>query len=568
MKRKLIFKRFFSLLLSSAVCVGTFSFSAPQTSYASTNDKNVYYELTDDIQDGVILHCFDWTYQQIIDELPNIAAAGFSSIQTSPAQTAVVGNSIWYYLYQPNNFTIGNSGLGSESDLQRLCTEADRYGIHVIVDVVANHLAGDHSNIDDSLKDSQYWHHYSGGINYSNRYEITHGDIGMPDINSEHSYVQQKVHNYINQLKSDGVDGIRWDAAKHISLPSESCNFWNAVIDDDLYNYGEILDTPVKDNTSLANSLMSEYTDYMSVTDSVYSGNVLDAFNKGSVPTSYANWTTVNEIDNDEVVYWAESHDTYSNNTDEGGWTKYINQNTIDRAYAVVASRDGASALYFSRPSQTNKTSIMVGQKGSTHFKSNEVTAVNHFHNACNGEADYYTTSDNVAVVTRKSGAVLVLGNGSNRQVSVPNSGSYTTPGTYVDEISGNIFTVTADTISGTIGSTGIAVFYKLDDNPVTDMITVYFTNNQNWGDVYAYTWGGTTNTSSWPGNKMTYVKTNEYGESVYKMEIAADVSGLIFTNGNGTKTVDIKTDIKNNNGYYLTSSGSTCTVGTYTYTN
>ena len=32
------------------------------------------YGLKDNIQDGVILHCFDWTYAQIKEELPNIAA--------------------------------------------------------------------------------------------------------------------------------------------------------------------------------------------------------------------------------------------------------------------------------------------------------------------------------------------------------------------------------------------------------------------------------------------------------------------------------------------------------------
>lgn len=571
MKRKVISKKLFNFLLSSAICVGTLATLTPQTSYASTPDKNVCYELADNIQDGVTLHCFNWTYKQIMDELPNISAAGFSSVQTSPAQTAVVGNSTWYYLYQPNTFSVGNSGLGSEDDLKKLCSEADKYGIHVIVDVVANHLAGDHSNIDSSLKDSIYWHNYNGSIHYNNRYEITHGNIGMPDINSENSFVQEKVRNYVQQLKADGVDGIRWDAAKHISLPSESCGFWNSVIDNDLYNYGEILDCPVTDNKSFANSLMSEYTDYMSVTDSVYSSNVLGSISNGTVPTCFANWTTVNGIDNNEVVYWAESHDTFSNNTSEGGWTKYINQNTIDRAYAIVASRNGASALYFSRPNQTNKDSIMVGQKGSTHFTSDEVSAVNHFHNACNGEPDYYTTDNNIAVITRESGAVLVLGSGNNKYVSVKNGGGYTTPGTYVDEISGNIFTVTSDTISGTIGSTGIAVFYKLndtpiDDDPTSDTNTIYFSNNNNWDNVYAYTWGGTTNTSSWPGDKMKYVKTNEFGEAIYKIEIASDVSGLIFNNGNGTKTVDISTGIYDGIGYYITNTNGICTVGTYKY--
>lgn len=30
--------------------------------------------------------------------------------------------------------------MGSESDLQSLCSEAEKYGIKVIVDVVANHV--------------------------------------------------------------------------------------------------------------------------------------------------------------------------------------------------------------------------------------------------------------------------------------------------------------------------------------------------------------------------------------------------------------------------------------------
>ena len=818
MKIKNLRKAFTSLLLSASLIIGNVSIAAPITSYAASQ-SNAYTQLADNIQDGTILHCFDWTYQQIIDELPNIAAAGFTSVQTSPAQQAVVGNSIWYYLYQPNGFYISDSGLGSENDLKRLCSEADKYGIKVIVDVVANHLAGDHSNIDSSLKGAEYWHWGGDKIDYTNRYEITHYNIGMQDLNSEHSTVQNKVKNYIQQLKNDGVDGIRWDAAKHVSLPTESCNFWNSVIDKSMFNYGEILDNPVEENQSFANELIKEYTNYMSVTDSKYSSTILGAINGGSVSSSIGYWTQVAGVSDNKLVYWAESHDTYSNHTSEGGWTKYIDQNKIDRAYAIVASRNGATSLYFSRPGQTEKTAIKVGQKGSTHFKSAEVAAVNQFHNLCIGEPDYYTVSGNVAVTTRKSGAVLVLGSGSNQYVSVPNGGSYTTPGEYTDKVSGNTFVVTKDTISGRIGSTGIAVLYNyidpipvkpeisanpdsctfegsinvnytitnadsytitangvvnnsksqtytettkvvveaansagssrkeytytVDDptqkrtiyldttncswftndsavaaiktdkdssytkmtttaldgkeiytiavpasatsatlvrmlpsgkyyneknitlsssydyytsdsnwsalttstyhpvdikptisfsvdsgtynKPVTvtitvkdaksasytlngtaksftdtatvtisetatltvdaqngtqsasesktytieipvESISVYFTDNNNWGKVYAYTWGGSKNTSSWPGNEMSYVSTNQYNEKVYKIDIAPDVKGLIFNNGNGTQTVDITSGITNGQGYYLTSSNGKCTVGTYTY--
>ena len=44
------------------------------------------YGLVDNIQDGTILHCFDWKYNDIKAELKNIADAGFTSVQTSPAQ--------------------------------------------------------------------------------------------------------------------------------------------------------------------------------------------------------------------------------------------------------------------------------------------------------------------------------------------------------------------------------------------------------------------------------------------------------------------------------------------------
>lgn len=398
--KKRLYQALLGLVLSASVAAGGFFAAVPQTAYAQNvaTDLESGYHLADNVQDGVILHCFDWTYQQIIDELPDIAKAGFSSVQTSPAQLAVKGNSIWYYLYQPNCFAVGDSGLGSEADLKRLCTEADKYGIKVIVDVVANHLAGDHSNIDSDLKGSEYWHHAGSNINYKNRWQITHGDIGMPDLNSENWLVQQKVSNYVQQLKNDGVDGIRWDAAKHISLPSEGCGFWSTVIDKSMYNYGEILVGAIDENevdqrTASNINWMKEYTSYMSVTDSNYGNDVINAFNSGRVPSGFGSWV-VSGLSEDTLVYWAESHDTYAN---DGGSTKYVDQNKIDRAYAIVGSRDGASALYFSRPAQTDKEKIMVGQKGSTHFESAEVAAVNHLHNACIDEEDYYTTTSDLS---------------------------------------------------------------------------------------------------------------------------------------------------------------------------
>ena len=412
------------------------------------------YGLAKKIQDGNILHCFNWKYNDIKAELKNIAEAGFTSVQTSPAQPA--GGGEWYWLYQPYGFYVGNNSLGSKSDLQSLCQEADKYGIKVVVDVVANHLNGETHRVQSDLQDGQYWHTLGGVSNWADRYQVTHGEIGMRDLNSEHSYVQQVVANYMKELEGIGVDGIRWDAAKHISLPSEGCNFWPAVTkNNNMWHYGEILVGP-DDRGSGNEGLMIEYTNYMTVTDSSYGMTLRNSFAGGSVPSSYGNWCNRGVADN-KLIYWGESHDTWSNGQD-WGYSNGMSQNVIDRAYAVAASRSGANALYFSRPGTADKSGIRSGQKGSTAFKNSEVAAVNQLKNACVGEKDYYVTGNNCAAVCRESGAVVVTGSGGNYSVSISNGGGTTKPGTYKDLVSGNTWTVTSSTISGQVGSSGIAV--------------------------------------------------------------------------------------------------------------
>ncbi len=457
--KKGISKKTLCTILAGAMAVTVFAglggFAQTPVTAAATD-----YELAESIQEGTILHCFDWKYTDITAELENIAQAGFTAVQTSPAQQGA-GKGQWYWLYQPLGFSVQTNELGSKMDLQNLCTEADKYGIKVIVDVVANHLAGDHENIQEDLVADEYWHPSEKKISYSDRYSVTHDRMGdYADLNSENEYVQQTVKKYAEELKGIGVDGIRWDAAKHIGLPSEDCDFWKVVTDTGLYNYGEILNAPVDGGgQEKIISLVKEYTDYMSITDNNCGGNVLSAFRGGRAATSVGNWAK-HDVSASKLVYWGESHDTYSN-TDEGNATTMVDQNLVDRAYAVMAAQNDATSLYLSRPFADDRELIMIGVKGSTHFRSAEVAAVNHFHNAMTGKASTYSVSDNCAVVTRKGGgAVIVCGKGSG-SVSVDNTNGDVPAGTYKDEVTGNTFTVTADKITGTVGETGIAVVYN-----------------------------------------------------------------------------------------------------------
>ena len=411
------------------------------------------YGLKDNIQDGVILHCFDWTLADIQEEIPNIAKAGFTAVQTSPVHERAGKGSVWYDVYRPYDFKIGN-GLGTEADLKALCAKAHEYGVKVIVDVVANHT--DYSTVADRLKDEGLYHQPFDVSNWNDRNQVTHGKIGMWDLDTNNTTVQAVIKQYIQDLKACGVDGIRWDAIKHIGLPSEGDSFMPNVVDQEMYNYGEILDGTGGDDKIL----FPEYQTYMSITDNGYGNGFADSFAGGSINGSVGNFSQRN-AKTEKLVYWGESHDTYAN---DGGQSKNKSQNVIDRAYAVVAGNNGATALYFSRPAQKAKNDIKFGDKGSVHFKDAEVAQVNYMHNACAGEPNYYVKGDGVCAQVRKSGAIIVLGRGSDRDVTVANGagdGKWLKSGTYKDMVGGGVFTVDASTISGHVGESGIAVIYN-----------------------------------------------------------------------------------------------------------
>ena len=411
------------------------------------------YGLKDKIQDGVILHCFDWTLADIQEEIPNIAKAGFTAVQTSPVHERAGKGSVWYDVYRPYDFKIGN-GLGTEADLKALCAKAHEYGVKVIVDVVANHT--DHPNVAERLKDESLYHERFGVGSWNDRHQVTFGMIGMWDLDTNNPTVQAIIKQYIQDLKACGVDGVRWDAIKHIGLPSEGDSFMQNVVDQEMYNYGEILDSTGGDD----NVLFPEYQTYMSITDNGYGNGFANSFAGGSINGSVGNFNQRN-AKTEKLVYWGESHDTYAN---DGGESKEKSQNVIDRAYAVVAGNNGATALYFSRPAQKAKNDIRFGDKGSVHFKDAEVAQVNYMHNVCAGEPNYYVKGNGVCAQVRKSGAIIVLGSGSDRDVTVANGagdGKWLKSGTYKDMVSGGAFTVNASTISGHVGESGIAVIYQ-----------------------------------------------------------------------------------------------------------
>ena len=213
------------------------------------------FKLADKVADGAILQAFSWDFNTIKKSMADIAAAGFTAVQTSPINACLegedggmelYGDGKWYYHYQPTDFKIGNYQLGSREEFTEMCQEADKYGVKVLVDVIANHTTPQLDKVADDLVkagggsfETLFHKNNDKDINnWDDRLECTTAKMGgLPDINTERPSFQDYFLEFINDCISCGADGFRYDTAKHIGLPDDpkeddgfENNFWERAV--------------------------------------------------------------------------------------------------------------------------------------------------------------------------------------------------------------------------------------------------------------------------------------------------------------------------------------------------
>ena len=487
-------KKIASLVVASALLTSSFaaitSVNAAEVD-SSAQTASADSTLRDKVGDGVMLHAFNWSYNTIKENLPAIAAAGYTTVQTSPVQQPkdystsgdVTGQ--WWKLYQPISFHIAEqSWLGTKDDLKSLCDEADKYGIKIICDIVSNHIANADETRPDSVsnqvkkyepefykKRRTYTRTYKGDANDSSVQAVVQGHVSKcPDLVTNDTAVQGYIINLLKECIDCGVDGFRFDAAKHIeteddgeyasdywkNITTSASSYYTQKTGDDLYIYGEIL------NNCGADRSYSSYTKYINVTDNRTGDAVLYNVSKGKASTA-TNAKYKSGVAASNAVLWAESHDTYEGNSGSSGFsnTADVSDENVVKAWAIVASRKDSTALFFARPG----TALMGGVSTDTTYKSTAVSEINKFHNLFVGQSEKLGSSGNIAYVARgTSGIVLSNCKGTNASVSI--SGTGLADGKYTDTVSGAEFTVANGVLTGSIGKTGVAVVYNGTTTP------------------------------------------------------------------------------------------------------
>lgn len=495
-------KKFVSFVLS--LCMAVTATSIPVVSAVST-DKSASkastttvstsantYGLADNIQDGQILQCFNWSFDNIKKNMKTIADQGFTAVQTSPIQVAKestagkTAKGSWWVLYQPVDFAIennshGSSALGTASQFKAMCDEAHKYGVKVVVDAVLNHMGNKSKNdlspcIPDEIRNnSSLWHDISKNSRYESRYDITQFCMdGIPDLNTSNKTVQNYAIKFLKECVDNGADGFRFDGAKHIETPADSgfgSEFWPTVLNATTsyakstrsitpFYYGEVLDgTTGSNDRSNGQTVANSYTSYMSITLSSVSNDIRNAVNgnnaQGAIRSDYS--LDDSTVAGNKAVLWNESHDTY-----QAGSSSGVGNANMDKTWALVGTRNQACGMYMARPN--NWDSAMMGQADVTNWANETVKAINQFKNAMIGQTEYLSAENGIAYNERGTKGVVLVNCGGNSSVSV--TAHKMAAGTYTDVITGNTFTVANGKISGNIGSSGVAVVYNAKKGP------------------------------------------------------------------------------------------------------
>jgi len=140
-----------------------------------------------------------------------------------------------YHGYDTTDYERVNPDYGTNDDLTRLCSEAHKRGMRVIVDLVLNHTSREHPWFIDSASSpgspkrdwylwspmdlhwgqpwnaaGSTWHQKNGAWYYGLFW------AGMPDLNLRTPEVRKEMRRIAASWLARGVDGFRLDAVRHL----------------------------------------------------------------------------------------------------------------------------------------------------------------------------------------------------------------------------------------------------------------------------------------------------------------------------------------------------------------
>jgi len=292
-------------------------------------------------QPVAIFHAFNERYADVERYVCSLGRQGYSHIQIAPAQKSNPGGD-WWARYQPVDYSV-IEGMGSAQDLARLIGTAHGCNVKVIADVVLNHMANMPQFAD--LHFPQFGpedFHRACDINYSDgntRSEVDCWLGGLPDLDQSRKKVRDIHEAHLANLLGLGIDGFRFDAAKH--MPPEIVKSYIDFIDrwsrGNAWNYLEV----IEDGDTAAD----RYQWVAAVTDFLIYRSMKNAFSFGGDLRTLRVPEAVNDS---RSVVFGQNHDTIRS-LNANAINPYDDPTDSYLATAYLLARDGGTPLVLAR---------------------------------------------------------------------------------------------------------------------------------------------------------------------------------------------------------------------------
>ncbi len=171
---------------------------------------------------------FQWDWTSVARACTDtLGPSGYGYVQVSPPHETIQGGQ-WWVSYQPVSYRLGNR-QGTRAEFAAMVSTCHGAGVKVIADAVVNHMSAGSGTGTAGTRYSKYdypgyyqtqdFHGCRSPIsNYGDRYQVQNCElVSLSDLDTGSGYVQDEIADYLDDLRSLGVDGFRVDAAKHIA---------------------------------------------------------------------------------------------------------------------------------------------------------------------------------------------------------------------------------------------------------------------------------------------------------------------------------------------------------------
>lgn len=443
----------------------------------------------------------DW-YEYVEAKASDMSAAGIDMIWLPPPSDA--GSLEGYLPRELNNFA---NNYGTLAEHQSMLSALDGYGIDAIADIVINHRVGSSNWVDFTnptwgtnsiTADDEVWSQpaYSS-VGLRGNYDTGTPYAAARDVDHTQSFVQNDIKGFLDNLKSLGYDGWRYDFVH--GFDPYYFTVYNGH-SNPTFSVGENWSQDkqvVQDWIDATGSTAFDFSTYYALKGVIRDNNYSYLAYQGS-PAGGIGWDPKN------YTTFIENHDT----PDYDPNNNVLNGNNVGQAYAYLLTHPGVPCVYWSHlyewgGSVTSEIKALVQVRKNAGIHSQSPVTVHR------SESGLYVASidgDNHTVF-------LKMGYSNWGDPAAEGMG-----GTWTVSASGTNYAIWTEGTGGGGGSTMI----------------VYAQNY-----THAYAWDDNQNPllGNWPGTALT-AGSNGWNE----VTIAAECSNVIFSNNGGNQTADLNT--------------------------